>query len=150
MTIPRYRALAMVHPDFDAEAGPPGLRVAAGGGLATVTDADAVRQALLLLLSTRPGERVNRPDYGCRLFQLAFEPANNTTAGLAVHYVARAIERWENRINILSLEANPTPDNPATLEVRLHYRIRATSHEETIAVVIPVQAGSQAESGGPR
>ena len=62
MSMPRYRSLAMVHPDFDADAGPAGLRLAPGGGLASVTDAASVRQSLLLLLSTRPGERVNRPD----------------------------------------------------------------------------------------
>ncbi|EMY32211.1 hypothetical protein D477_021323 [Arthrobacter crystallopoietes BAB-32] len=139
MSMPRYRALAMVHPDFDADAGPAGLRTAPGGGLASVTDAAAVRQSLLLLLSTRPGERVNRPDYGCRLFQLVFEPAGDTTAGLAVHYVARAIERWEERISILSLDAGRMPEEPGQLEIRLHYRIRATSHEDRITVVVPVR-----------
>ena len=54
MSMPRYRSLAMVHPDFDADAGPPGLRVAPGGGLASVSDAASVRQSLLLL-STRTG-----------------------------------------------------------------------------------------------
>jgi uncharacterized protein len=153
MSMPRYRALALVHPDFDPDAGPPGLRTAAGGGLASVTDAAEVRQSLLLLLSTRPGERVNRPDYGCRLFQLVFEPAGDTTAGLAVHYVRRAIERWEERITIVSLDAGRAPEDPALLDISLHYRIRATSHEDRLNVVVPVQdAGTPSrlrDSGAP-
>lgn len=144
MSMPRYRALAMVHPDFDADAGPPGLRVAPGGGLASVSDAAEVRQSLLLLLSTRPGERVNRPDYGCRLFQLVFDPAGDTTAGLAVHYVSRAIERWEDRISILTLEAGRGSEEPSQLEIRLHYRIRATSHEDRLTVVVPMETGGAA------
>lgn len=141
MSMPRYRSLAMVHPDFDADAGPAGLRLAPGGGLASVTDAASVRQSLLLLLSTRPGERVNRPDYGCRLFQLVFEPAGDTAAGLAVHYVSRAIERWEDRISIVSLDAGRAPEEPALLEIRLHYRIRATSQEEQLTVAVPLGNG---------
>ena len=99
----------------------------------------SVRQAVLLLLSTRPGERINRPDYGCYLFRLAFAPNDDTTAGLAIHYVARALERWEKRIIVLSLDAAGTPDDPSLLEVRLRYRVRASAHEDDIAIVVPVE-----------
>lgn len=139
MNQPRYRSLALIHPDFDASQGPAGLRVGAGGRLATVHDAAAVRQAVLLLLSTRPGERINRPQYGCYLFRLAFAPNDDTTAGLAIHYVARALERWEKRILVLSLDAAVTPEDPSLLEVRLHYRVRASAHEDDISIVVPVE-----------
>ncbi|MDQ6740962.1 MAG: GPW/gp25 family protein [Actinomycetota bacterium] len=139
MSLPRYRALALNHPDFDAAFGPAGLRVAPGGRLATVSDAASIRQAVLLLLSTRPGERVNRPEYGCYLFRLAFAPNDDTTAGLAIHYVARAVERWEKRIAVLSLDAAQAPEDPALLEVRLRYRVRASAHEDEIAVAVPVE-----------
>ena len=39
-----------------------------------------------------------RPGYGCHLFRLAFAPNDDTTAGLAIHYVRQALERWEPRI----------------------------------------------------
>lgn len=139
MNLPRYRALALNHPDFDTAYGPPGLRLAPGGRLATVDDAASVRQAVLLLLSTRPGERVNRPEYGCHLFRLAFAPNDDTTAGLAIHYVGRAIERWEKRISVLSLDAAQAPDDPSLLEVRLRYRVRASAHEDEVAVAVPVE-----------
>jgi phage baseplate assembly protein W len=141
MTASRYRAVAFVHPDFDALSGAPGLRLSARGALATVSDADSVRQAVLLLLSTRPGERVNRPDYGCHLFRLAFAPADDTTAGLAIHYVARAIATWERRITVLSLDAARAADEPALLEVRLRYRVRTTRAEDELAVTVPVETG---------
>ena len=44
---------------------------------------DSIRQAILLLFSTRPGERVMRPDYGCDIHRLVFSPNDDTTAGLA-------------------------------------------------------------------
>lgn len=139
MSAPRYRAIAMRHPDFDAGAGTPGLQLTPDGRLAMVTDAAAVRQAVVLLLSTRPGERVNRPDYGCHLFRLAFAPADDTTAGLAIHYVARAIEQWEDRIAVVSLDAAPAAEDPALLEVRLCYRLRTTHDEDEIVVAVPVE-----------
>lgn len=140
MSAPRFRAVAFVHPDVDAASVQPGLRLTPGGRLATVTEADSVRQAVLLLLSTRPGERVNRPDYGCHLFRLAFAPADDTTAGLAIHYVARALDRWERRITVLSLDAARAAEEPALLEVRLRYLVRATQHDDEIAVSVPVGA----------
>jgi phage baseplate assembly protein W len=140
VSAPRYRAIALRHPDFDAETAPPGLQLAPDGRLAMVTDAAAVRQAVVLLLSTRPGERVNRPEYGCYLFRLAFAPADDTTAGLAIHYVARAIERWENRITVVSLDASRSAEDPALLEIRLRYRLRATHGEDEIVVAVPVES----------
>lgn len=136
MTAVRYRAVAFVLPDFGGE-GPAGLRIDPRGRLATITDAASIRQALLLLLSTRPGERVNRPAYGCHLWRLAFAPADDTTAGLAIHYVSRAVQRWEPRVLVLDVTAGVPEDDPALLEVRLRYRIRATQSEDAVAVAIP-------------
>jgi phage baseplate assembly protein W len=141
MSGPRYRSVAFIHPDFDAASGLPGLRLTPAGRLAVVTDAASVRQALLLLLSTRPGERVNRPAYGCHLFRLVFAPADDTTAGLAIHYVARAVEQWEPRINVLSLDAGRSPETPELLEVRLRYRVRTTQLEDEISIAVPVVSG---------
>jgi phage baseplate assembly protein W len=130
----RFRALRFVHPDFDAAVGNYGLRVAASGRIDMV-DADAsVRQAVLLLLTTRPGERVMLPTYGCDLYQLLFAPNDATTAGLAIHYVRLALERWEPRIDILDLDASRSPEDPARLEIRLGYRVRPTLNEEQLTL----------------
>ena len=49
-----------------------GISVTPAGGVAMVSDEAAVRQSIIMLLSTRPGERVMRPDYGCPLHRLVF------------------------------------------------------------------------------
>lgn len=128
-------------PDLDPLVGAPGLRLTPGGRLASVTDAASIRQALLLLLSTRPGERVNRPTYGCHLFRLAFAPADDTTAGLAIHYVSRAVEQWEPRVEVVAVDADRPSDSPWLLEVRMRYRIRATQRDDEVAVAVPLDAG---------
>ena len=70
------------HPDLDDEA-EVGLVVGAEGRLERAAGAALIRQSLFLLLSTTPGERVMRPDYGCALLTLAFSHNDDTTAGLA-------------------------------------------------------------------
>jgi phage baseplate assembly protein W len=103
-----------------------GFPVTNTGAVSTVSGDDAIRQAIILLLGTRPGERLMRPRYGSYLHRLLFAPNDNTTAGLAIHYVRQAIGRWEPRIEILSLDAGPDPLVPTRLDIRLRYRVRAS------------------------
>lgn len=138
----RWRAWHFLHPDLDVpRAAGPGLQLAPGGGIDTVTGAAAVRQAILLLLTTRPGERVMRPDYGCNLHRLAFAPNDATTHGLAMHYVRRALERWEPRIDLLALDARADPAEPARLVLELEYRVRATQRVETLTYALDLTRG---------
>ena len=121
---------------------PAGLSTSAKGRIDLVHDGDTVRQALLMLISTRPGERVMRPRYGCHLFRLAFSPNDDTTAGLAIHYVRQAIDLWEPRIEVLRLDANRNPDHPSRLDVDLQYRLRTSSRLENLSVAIDLAAGA--------
>jgi phage baseplate assembly protein W len=121
----RYRAWKFIHPDLDAQDEFAGLSIAATGGIEMVEEKDSVRQAIFLLLSTIPGERVMRPDYGCDLYKLIFAPNDQTTAGLAIHYVKQAIERWEKRVEILYLDAYNDRQNQEKLNIVMEYRLRA-------------------------
>ncbi len=104
----------------------PGLNISPTGGVQMVEERESVRQAIFLLLSTIPGERVMRPDYGCDLYKLIFAPNDYTTAGLAIHYVKQAIERWERRVEILLLDAYNDRQNQEKLNIVMEYRLRAT------------------------
>jgi len=135
MSTPRYRAWRFFHPDFDPEPKAAGLHVSNRGSIEMVEGVLSVRQALLLLLSTHPGERVMRPHYGCDLKRLVFSPNDDSTAGLAIHYVRQAIERWEPRVEIVRLDATRSPNqaSPGLLEIYLEYRVRATQQTERLA-----------------
>ncbi len=142
MNAPRYRAWRFLHPDLDlVGVGPAGLRVSPSGGISMVQEEGSVRQAILLLLSTVPGERVMRPDYGCELHRLVFAPNDDTTAGLAIHYVRRALERWEPRVDILHLDANRNPEEPFRLDISLDYRVRATQRTDRLLFGLDLAGG---------
>ncbi|MPZ68911.1 MAG: hypothetical protein GEU71_05220 [Actinobacteria bacterium] len=102
-----------------------------------VAEDESIRQAILLLISTVPGERVMRPSYGCLLHRLIFSPNDDTTAGLAIHYVRQALERWEPRIDILKIDAGRNETDPGRLDVSLAYRVRATLRTDEL--IIPVR-----------
>ena len=117
MNAPRYRAWR-----FQAGEG-----LTLDAGKIAMVDGDAsVRQALFLLLSTTPGERVMRPEYGCDLRHVLFAPNDDSTAGLAIHFVKQAIRRWEPRVEVVRLDARPGPERPEQLDILLEYRVRST------------------------
>ncbi|HEV8516312.1 MAG TPA: GPW/gp25 family protein [Candidatus Limnocylindrales bacterium] len=139
----RYRAWRFVHPDLvAAEAtGSAGLQLSARGRIDVVEEDESVRQAILLLLSTSPGERVMRPEYGCHLRRLVFSPNDDTTAGLAIHYVRQALARWEPRIDVLALDATRDPESSERLQIALHYRVRATNRTGILAYPLELAGG---------
>jgi len=135
VTAPRERAFRFVGAGF-APGSRGGLTVTAAGGVAMVEGDESIRQAILMLLSTRPGERVMRPAYGSNLHRLIFAPNNDTTAGLAIHYVRQALRRWEPRVNVLDVDAQPDPDDPWRLNIQLQYRVRASLNTGVVAYSI--------------
>jgi phage baseplate assembly protein W len=125
----RYNAFYFdMVPDLQESRGA-GLSISPSGGIAMVDDHLSIRQSILIILSTIPGERVMRPDFGCDLYKLVFSPNDATTAGLAIHYVRRALTLWEKRITLLDIDAGPGAVNPEILEISLRYRI-LTGHRE--------------------
>jgi phage baseplate assembly protein W len=136
MSTPRFQAWQFLYPGLDAADPEAGLAISPTGGIATVSDRAAIRQAILLLLSTRPGERVMRPTYGCDLSRLVFQPNDATTAGLAVHYVRQALLRFEPRVEIVSLDAEEDPGDPGRLLIRLDYRRKATRELERLTYTV--------------
>ena len=133
-----YRAVRFLHPDINPPVDPltadstgrSGLNLDPRGSLAMVSGDDSVRQAILLLLSTRPGERVMRPNYGCDLNPLVFAPNDDTTAAIAIHHVRKALLQWEPRIDILALDAHRDPDKANTLLINLKYQVRTSQQVE--------------------
>ena len=53
-----------------------------------------VEQLMMQVLFTNPGERINRPDFGCGLRRMVFAPNGTATAGLTQILVLQSLERW--------------------------------------------------------
>ena len=69
-------------------------------GVDMASDVRDIEQSLTILLSTRPGERVMRPDYGCGLEDLLFEPANTSLITYNKELISKAILYYEPRVEL--------------------------------------------------
>lgn len=99
----------------------------AAGEIALVAAAEDIRQAILLILETEPGERVMRPEFGCGLRGLVFDPVNVRTLGAVRRRVEDGLTAWEPRIDLQDVTVDVHPGDPAQLRVEVAYRIRATN-----------------------
>jgi phage baseplate assembly protein W len=106
-------------PQFHRQAGQTGVRM--------VTEDEDIRESLRILLSTRPGERVMQPGYGCGLHTMVFETVNESTVTEIRDLVERAILFYEPRINLEGIEVEMENVYDGRLDIRIDYRIRQTN-----------------------
>src|SRR5262245_21148257 len=79
------------------------------GRLAWSTDERSVREVILNILLTRPGERVQRPEFGAGLLNFVHQPNNETTRNLIGGVVRKSVQQWEPRIVVEEVEVEPSP-----------------------------------------
>lgn len=108
------------------------LQVNSQGQVALVTGASDIEQAIGIILGTIPGERVMRPEFGCRAWELVFAPNNAETRSLLTLYVRSALDFWEPRIQLEEVEVSTDPNDDATLLVDIRYEIKATHDRRSI------------------
>jgi phage baseplate assembly protein W len=101
-----------------------------GRGRSAVTGADDhVRDLIRQVLFTNPGERVNRPDFGCGLKRLVFMPNSDALAAATRVTVQGALQRWlEQVIQVEEVEVSATE---AQLGVTVVYRRLDTGEHHT-------------------
>ncbi len=103
------------------------IRPEANGALALAAYEDSVRQSILIILGTSPGERAMRPDFGCGLVDLVFEPNDATTAGHIADTVSEALLRFEPRINVVTVDVRRGSEAEVLL-IDIEYQVRATNN----------------------
>lgn len=96
----------------------------ARGRIGQEQDYDAhVEQLVRQVLLTAPGERINRPDFGCGVKRLVFAPGGEVAATLAQTVVYQALTKWLG--NVISVfEVNARADD-AVLLIRIGYAVKA-------------------------
>lgn len=71
------------------------FRIGADGRTAApASDADHLRDELLQLLLTSPGERPFLPEFGGGVRRLVFEPTSDAVRGLTKARITQALTRW--------------------------------------------------------
>ncbi|MGD9535591.1 MAG: GPW/gp25 family protein [Alphaproteobacteria bacterium] len=110
----------------------------ARGLTATTDDDDHIRDMIRLVLFTTPGERVNRPDFGCGLKQLVFAPASETIAAVTEQLVHGSLIRWLDPV--IAVEKVEVRAEDATLEITVVYARRDTGERAAATFEQPIPA----------
>ncbi|UUC46525.1 GPW/gp25 family protein [Flavobacterium cerinum] len=113
------------------------------GNVTMTTDVEDINNSLIILLSTRPGERVMFPNYGCDLQEMLFNPLELTLITQMKGIIERAILYHEPRINLLNIEIDTTDELEGQILIHIDYEVRNTNTRSNI--VFPFYKGEAIE-----
>ncbi|GHC57901.1 GPW/gp25 family protein [Ulvibacter litoralis] len=97
------------------------------GTLVTTTGVVDINQSLEILLSTRLGERVMLPNYGCNLEEMLFQTLDVTLKTYIKDLITTAILYHEPRIDMLKIELDTTNELEGEILIRIEYLVRNTN-----------------------
>jgi phage baseplate assembly protein W len=98
----------------------------ADGQLAWPTLEQSVAHQIRVILQTRPGEQLMRPDWGAGLADFAHEPNTTATHRRLRDTILSTLGRWESRILLDDVSVTAAPDDPGRVRVEIAYRLRRT------------------------
>src|SRR3954466_15680743 len=109
---------------------PPQLN--ASGGIAMVRRERELEEAMRIILSTYPGERPMRPQFGSRVRDFVFRSVNVETIAELSQVVRDALIQWEPRVDIEAVLINPDPREHSTLYIDIQYRPKDTNDRRNL------------------
>lgn len=109
----------------------------------TTEGEEDIEKSLHILLSTRLGERIMLPDYGCNLDELLFKPLNLTLKTYVSDLIKTAILYHEPRIDAEKIWIEESSSNDGILLINIDYRIRTTNSRKNL--VYPFYKGEGTE-----
>lgn len=108
------------------------MRVDQSGAIATSTGSGELDSSIRMILTTAPGERLMRPQFGCRIWELLFEPINANTLGLMGVAVREAISQWEPRVTLDDVRIDPSQQDAGAVLINIDYTIRTTNDRRNL------------------
>ena len=118
------------------------LSVDRTGGIALVAGEQDIDQAIEIILSTAPGERPMRPEFGCGVHDFVFDTIDAATVGRLETEIRSALDRWEPRIDVQTVDFDLDHMGDGQLLINIGYRVRSTNHERNLVYpfyVIPAE-----------
>lgn len=109
------------------------LGVNARGGVRMVSGIENVERAMRLILGTAYGERPMRPDFGCAIHDMLFEPSTTDLATRITIEVEDSLLRWEPRIDVLGVEVAYDGD-PSRILITINYQLKGTYDPRNLLV----------------
>lgn len=102
-----------------------------------------IQSSLEILLSTRLGERIMVPGYGCNLDELLFKPLNITVKTYIIDLIKTAILYYEPRIDARKIEIDPADELNGMLLINIEYIIRTTNSRKNMVFPFYKEEGNE-------
>jgi uncharacterized protein len=100
----------------------------------TTDNSDHIKDEILTILLTSPGERVNQPEFGCGLKERIFSPNDEILSTLVDLKISQALDRWlgdkivTDEINVQSIDER--------LMIEIVYTVKETSEQDSTVLTV--------------
>ncbi len=101
---------------------------------------ESVRQSIQIILRTRPGERIMRPNFGGGLENMLHEQNTLTTRRQIRDLITESLQRWETRLILDRVDVWEIEDRPTALRVELAYRLRRSNQPRQMGITLELEA----------
>lgn len=115
-------------------------------GAVLVSAEEDIRESLWILLSTLPGERIFRFDYGCDIRQWVFSKMNISEKTLITDVIEQAILIGEPRVILESVNVEIKDVYEGILEIQLYYIVKETNSRSNMVYPFYFNEGTQLEN----
>lgn len=96
-------------------------------GVEMTEKVEDINRSLQILLTTRVGERIMQPKYGCNMDEMVFEPLSTTTKTIIKDKIKTAILYFEPRIDVTAISMNTSNELEGEILIEIEYVVRATN-----------------------
>lgn len=108
------------------------MQINALGETEMSSDDENIRQSMMLILGTAPGERIMRPNFGCAIHDILFEPNTAITAAKIEYEIKKSLLEFEPRISDIEVSAHPDDVEQSRMNVTIAYTIRKTNTKSNL------------------
>jgi phage baseplate assembly protein W len=103
----------------------------------TTTTDDHLRDLILQVLFTNPGERVNLPEFGVGVERLVFEPSSDALRASTQFLISTGLQRWlGDRIDVQQVSVSSIPGEEETVTIDITYTIKSTNQRQQVQVQV--------------
>jgi uncharacterized protein len=108
------------------------ITVNAKGGINWSDGPQRISDAIWVIVKTSLGERVMLPTFGAGVNDYVFQSNSSSIRTQLVAAIKEALLKWEPRITLTQVTANPSPGEPSQVLVSIEYTINATNEASNV------------------
>lgn len=102
------------------------------GALRMSEGAGDLDRSIRVVIATAPGERVMRPEFGCKIWDMLFEPVTANLMGQMAQAVRDALAQWEPRVTVEDVEVRQDDNDHALVHIGVRYVIKSTNDKRNL------------------